>query len=134
MAPPTNPLAKSLEGILSLFKTGTKTYPGNRFGIRVPAIVLDELEEYIVATASSPGISKLSSSLMSFDGRNGAGACTATGLQVGDVVLSVAGLTAGALGDASSSFESTITVADEIQQSAAGDLSLNDYLAIIYRP
>lgn len=133
MAPPTKHISKTIEGILSIFKTGTVSYPG-AWHIREPAIVLDELEEYIMATASSPGISKLSSVLMSFDGRNGTGACTATGLEVGDVVMSLVGLTAGALGDASSSFESTITVDDEIQQSAAGDLSLNDYLAVIYRP
>jgi hypothetical protein len=132
MPAPTNHLSKSIEGILAIFKTGTKAYPGSWY-IREPSIVLDELEEYIVATATSPGIKKLVNILMSFDGKNGAGACTATGLEVGDVVLSVAGLTAGALGDASSSFESTITVDDEIQQSLASDLSANDYLATIYR-
>jgi hypothetical protein len=66
---------------------------------------------------------------VSFDGKNGAGACTAVSLEVGDVVLGVAGLTA--LGDASASFEGVITVADQIQQSSASDLSLNDYLVIV---
>lgn len=68
---------------------------------------------------------------ISFDGKNGAGACTAAGATVGDVVLYVAGLTGGALGNAKASFEAAITVVDEIQQSAAGDLSSNDYLAIL---
>ena len=46
-------------------------------------------------------------------------------------VLGVFGMTAGALGTAAASFETTITVINQIQQSAAGDLSLNDYTAIL---
>lgn len=68
---------------------------------------------------------------ISFDGRSGAGACTATGAVVGMKVLAVFGITAGALGNAAASFESTITVADQIQQSAAGNLSANDYVAVL---
>lgn len=68
---------------------------------------------------------------ISFDGRNGAGACTATGAVAGMKVLGVFGMTAGALGTAAASFETTITVNDQIQQSAGGDLSLNDYTAIL---
>lgn len=69
--------------------------------------------------------------LLSFDGRNGAGACTLTGAAVGDIVLRVTGLTEGALGNAGASFESTITVVNQIQQSAAGDLSANNYLVLL---
>lgn len=69
--------------------------------------------------------------MISFDGRNGAGACTATGAVVGMKVLAVFGMTAGALGTAAASFETTITVINQIQQSAAGDLSLNDYTALL---
>lgn len=65
------------------------------------------------------------------DGRNGAGAITATGAVVGDVVVGVAGLTAGALGAATASFESAITVADQVQQSSASNLSANDYLVVL---
>lgn len=65
------------------------------------------------------------------DGRNGAGAITATGAAVGDVVIGVAGLTAGALGAATASFESAITVVNQIQQSSASNLSANDYLVIL---
>lgn len=68
---------------------------------------------------------------ISFDGINGAGACTAAGAVVGDKVLYVAGLTGGALGNANASFEATVTVIDQIQQSAVGDLSSNDYLAVL---
>ncbi len=65
------------------------------------------------------------------DGRNGAGAITATGAVVGDAVIGVAGLTAGALGAATASFESAITVADQVQQSSASNLSANDYLVVL---
>jgi len=68
---------------------------------------------------------------MSFDGRNGAGACTLTGAAVGDRVIFVTGLTGGSLGNASASFESTITVINQIQQSSASDLSTRDYMALL---
>lgn len=67
--------------------------------------------------------------VISFDGINGAGACTLTGAVAGDKVIGVAGITA--VGDAASSFEATITVNDQIQQTAVGDLSANDYLAVL---
>jgi len=72
----------------------------------------------------------LNCKLISFDGLNGAGACTATGAAVGDRVVGVVGLS-GALGAADASFEATITVVNQIQQTALGDLSLNDYLVIL---
>jgi len=65
------------------------------------------------------------------DGRNGAGAITATGAVVGDKVIGVAGMTAGALGAATASFEATITVVDQVQQSSASNLSANDYLVVL---
>jgi hypothetical protein len=65
------------------------------------------------------------------DGRNAAGAITATGAAVGDTVVGVAGLTAGALGAADASFEGTITVLNQIQQSSASNLSANDYLVVL---
>jgi len=70
--------------------------------------------------------------LMSFDGRNGAGACTATGLAIGDKVMSVVGLTDDVSGNQADKFEATITVADQIQQSSATDLSTKDYLALVF--
>lgn len=65
------------------------------------------------------------------DGRNGTGAITATGAVVGDMVIGVAGLTAGALGSATASFESVVTVVDQVQQSSASNLSANDYLVVL---
>ncbi len=68
---------------------------------------------------------------ISFDGRSGAGAITATGAVVGDKVLAVFGITGGALGAAGASFEATITVINQIQQSSASNLSANDYVAVL---
>lgn len=64
-------------------------------------------------------------------GRSGAGAITLTGAVVGDVVIGVAGLSAGALGAATASFETAITVVNQVQQSAAGNLSANNYLFVL---
>lgn len=69
--------------------------------------------------------------LGSFTGKNGAGACTLTGAKVGDKVLGVAGATAGVVGFAAASFESTITVADQIQQSSVANLSANLYTVLL---
>lgn len=124
--------AKSLEGILSLLSTGTKTYPNE---MRDPAIVLDLLEEKALATTSNYGAVNLANfQLYTFDGVNGAGACTAVGTAAGDLVLSVACVTDANQGEAGSSFETVVTTADEIQQSDAGDLSARDYVALVYRP
>lgn len=54
-------------------------------------------------------------------GSNGAGAVTLTGTLVGDTVELVVNLTTP--GDVTSSFESTISVAGQIQQTAATNLS-----------
>ena len=59
-------------------------------------------------------------------GKNGAGACTMTGAKVGDKVICAISWTDGT--DAGSVFESTITVADQIQQSSASDLHTKAYL------
>jgi hypothetical protein len=63
-------------------------------------------------------------------GKNGAGALTLTGALQGDTVVAIANLTAP--GDLQSSFEATITVAGQIQQSAATDLSAKQVLFILH--
>ena len=58
-------------------------------------------------------------------GRNGAGAVTLTGSLVGDKVSGIVNLASGpgqSL-DRTTSFEATITVANQIQQTSASDLS-----------
>ncbi len=66
-----------------------------------------------------------------FTGYNGAGACTLTGAKVGDVVLGVANMTDG--GASAASFEAIVTVADQVQQSSASDLSTKKYATLLLR-
>ena len=54
-------------------------------------------------------------------GKNGAGALTLTGAVIGDTVVGIVNITTP--GDLKSSFESTVTVTGQIQQTAATDLS-----------
>lgn len=64
-----------------------------------------------------------------FTGAAAAGACTLTGAKVGDVVVGVVNLTDVAT--ATANFEATITVADQIQQSSASDLSEKKFDVIL---
>lgn len=64
-------------------------------------------------------------------GKNGAGALTLTGVKVGDKVVGVANITTP--GDLRSSYEVTITVADQIQQSSAVNLSAAQVQFMIVR-
>jgi hypothetical protein len=67
----------------------------------------------------------------SFTGLNGAGAVTLTGTNTGDIVLGVGNVTDGS--DATSSYESVITVAGQIQQSSASDLSSKKMMVHVSR-
>jgi hypothetical protein len=69
---------------------------------------------------------------ISFAGSNLAGACTATGVAVGDVIFGVAGLTD--VGQADAKFEGIVTVNNQIQQTAAENLSAKNFVALVYRP
>lgn len=67
-----------------------------------------------------------------FTGSNGAGACTLTGATVGQRVLALVETTATvAVGVAAALFESTITIADQIQQSSAANNSAKRYVVIL---
>lgn len=70
--------------------------------------------------------------LISFTGKSGTGACTATGLAVDDLVIGVAGLTDMGLGV--DYFETVITVADQIQQLSGSNLSAKNFVALVYSP
>lgn len=65
------------------------------------------------------------------NGLNGAGGVAIANTQPGDTVVSVTGLS-GASGDASSSFESTVSVAGQVQQTSASNLSGNVYLFVVF--
>lgn len=68
-----------------------------------------------------------------FEGVSASGAISLAGARTGDVVTKLVGVY-GATGDQSSKFESVITVDDQIQQTHAGDLSANQYVAILKHP
>jgi len=100
---------------------------GRRFGIvgdgasgNPSALILDNK---VVASnrLTTPFIAKCVASL------SAAGAVTLTGTQPGDTVVSVTNITTP--GDVSSSFESTISVAGQIQQTAS--TSSNQVLVIV---
>ena len=65
-------------------------------------------------------------------GKNGTGALSLTGTAVGDRVLGVVNLTDVA--DAAAKFETTITVDNQIQQTAADDLSAKQCYFLVGRP
>lgn len=72
--------------------------------------------------------------LIAFTGRNLAGTIVVTSspaLVVGDIVQGLVNAAGGT--EDSAKFESTITVAGNIQQSSATDLTLNKYTALILR-
>lgn len=68
-------------------------------------------------------------------GRNGAGAITLTGTVVGDRLIAAFGAptAGGALAAAvvGTTFESAVTVADQIQQASGSNLSTNTYIFIL---
>lgn len=68
-----------------------------------------------------------------FYGISGVGAVTLTGARVGDVVQKLRGVY-GSSGDQSASFESTITEADQIQQTSGSDLSEKIYAVVLKNP
>lgn len=69
--------------------------------------------------------------LTGYSGKNGAGACTLTGAKVGDVVMGVLSITDG--GSAAANFEAVITVAGQIQQSSASDLSTKKFSTLLLK-
>ncbi len=64
-----------------------------------------------------------------FAGRNGAGVCTLTGAKVGDKVIGMVNITDAT--DDIGNFETTITVADQIQQSDASNLSAKKFAVLL---
>lgn len=64
-----------------------------------------------------------------FTGSNGAGACTLAGAEVGDDVIGVLQITTP--DDDAADFETKITVAGQIQQTAATDHSTSQFAVLI---
>jgi fibronectin-binding autotransporter adhesin len=63
-------------------------------------------------------------------GKNGTGALTLTGALIGDAVVAVANLTTP--GDVKSSYEATVSVNGQIQQSSASNLSAQQILFVLH--
>ena len=89
------------------------------------------------ATGQLPSVANLPGGIIkryTGTGRASAGAITATGAKVGDKVVEVMGFvtSTGVLAsiDASGSFESTVTVADQIQQTGSS-LGANTYRFLV---
>lgn len=64
-------------------------------------------------------------------GHNGAGAVVLAGTVVGDHVISATDLSAAPPADVTASFEGNITVAGQIQQSSASNLSTHAILFVV---
>jgi hypothetical protein len=74
--------------------------------------------------------------IFGFTGRNGAGAITVTDTggaapQIGDFVCSVSRQSGAA--NETAAFQSRITVAGQIQQTSASNLTANNYFALVIR-
>ena len=122
-----------LEKIAQYLKTGIASVD-NPYVPMHPDTSLEQVLSYLAASTAHPGLLNMGKIiLMSFAGKNGAGACTAAGLAIGDIVLELVGITT-VFGNKAADYEAIITVVDQIQQSAVGDLSANRYLALLYRP
>jgi hypothetical protein len=68
-----------------------------------------------------------------FAGRNGAGVIALPGARVGDVVITLTGVY-GVDGDQSAAFEDIVSVADQLQQTSASDLSDHRYVVVVKNP
>ncbi len=78
---------------------------------------------------TGPKIAPSSQLMLGFTGHNGAGACTLTGAKVGDMVQGIVNMTDG--GSAATSFEATITVVNQIQQTGVQNFSAKRFAGLI---
>lgn len=85
--------------------------------------------------ATLPKVTFTGLKVLSAAGRNGSGAITLTGTVVGDRLVAAFGAptAGGALAAAvvGTTFEAAVTVADQIQQASASNLSSNTYIFIL---
>lgn len=78
---------------------------------------------YKCEVAIQPSATPTMVTKITFTGSNGAGACTCTGANVGDRVIVITATAGTYSGVYATDFEQTITVDDQIQQAAVGNLS-----------
>jgi len=94
---------------------------GDSYGSDTSLVVLDGVAVGSTRSGAAPII-------VSAAGNNGAGAITVAGAVVGDNVEFVMGPTNA---DASASFETTVSVAGQVQQTSASNLSANQYVFFV---
>jgi hypothetical protein len=102
--------------------TGTVT----TVGTTAATFVLQPVTQLKIATFRSVGAAAPGAV---FTGLNGAGAVTLTGAKVGDKVVLLVNLTDAT--DGSGSFEATVTVADQLQQSSGSNLSAKKFAVLL---
>lgn len=118
--------------------SGTKTFadgtlkvnnPGGTFAATLTTTATAARAQVLPDAAGAVALDTTVKQLL-FDGRNGAGACTAAGLKVGDKVIQLIS-TATGVASAKPDFESVITVNGQIQQTSVADLSANTYFGFV---
>lgn len=96
-------------------------------------VAIGQAPESLTAALSQLEAEALKYRKYCFYGNNGAGGVALAGARIGDQVITLVGVY-GASGDQSAKFEAVITVDNQIQQSDAGDLSENQYVAVLKHP
>jgi hypothetical protein len=115
----------------SAMKAGSSTQKGQvELATNAEALAAQSTE--LVITPANLGNVLAKVFPVSFTGSNLAGPCTATGVAVGDWILGVSGITD--MGIVTSKFEAHVTVVNQIQQSAAENLSAKNFTALVFRP
>jgi len=79
--------------------------------------------------AAQAALSGTSLKYLAFAGRASAGAITVTGLSVGDTVVGIVNLTDGV--SSAASFEGTVSVINQLQQTSGTDLSAKKFSIIV---
>lgn len=123
---------KALADLAAGFTPAASTTVQGKVELATDAETIAVTDAARAVTAHGLGTALAKLFVISFAGSNLAGACTATGVAVSDVLFGVAGLTT--VGQVDSKFEAVVSVADQIQQSAAEDLSTANFVALVYRP
>lgn len=118
----------SVEGIVAASQATTSTAGKVELATDAEAVAGSDTARAVTPHALAAAIAKMFP--LSWNGRDGAGACSAPGAAVGDKVLGVTQTGAGGTSDA---FEATVSVVDQVQQTSGSDLSSGSYLGLLVR-
>lgn len=120
-APDMNATAEFVNGALLNVYDGT--FASAEFQLTIPSPFVMDTQTPVFVTET------IVQRMLTGQGHNGTGVATLTGAKVGDKVVGVSNVTDHVT--ASASFETTITVADQIQQSSASDLSAKTIIVLL---